>query len=205
MSFFPLVTATLLKSYPIRYLVLTAACARRVRRIQAGMVIVRICSRPLHARRMDGHQSKLQSNLFASIQTIEPGLYVPPLPHFPKGFHNQVVRIEDDGTSHAGAPATQQQQKAANEPNAGLVMLKKRGALTMVERADEAFSINVVSVRTQSTKTRMRTTKKHEEFIVRTRRKGEADIYVARRYGEFVRLAETVRFWSLSKSRQSAY
>lgn len=115
----------------------------------------------------------------------------------------EVVRIEDDGTSHAGAPATQ--QKAANEPNAGLVMLKKRGALTMVERADEAFSINVVSVRTQSTKTRMRTTKKHEEFIVRTRRKGEADIYVARRYGEFVRLAETVRFWSLSKSRQSAY
>ncbi|KAG0659904.1 hypothetical protein C6P46_004844 [Rhodotorula mucilaginosa] len=103
----------------------------------------------------------------------------------------EVVRIEDDGTSHAGAPATQQQQKAANEPNAGLVMLKKRGALTMVERADEAFSINVVSVRTQSTKTRMRTTKKHEEFIVRTRRKGEADIYVARRYGEFVRLAET--------------
>jgi hypothetical protein len=95
-SFFPLVTATLLKSYPIRYLVLTAACARRVRRIQAGMVIVRICSRPLHARRMDGHQSKLQSNLFASIQTIEPGLYVPPLPHFPKGFHNQVVRIEDE-------------------------------------------------------------------------------------------------------------
>ena len=29
-------------------------------------------------------------------QTIEPGLYVPPLPHFPKGFHNQVVRIEDE-------------------------------------------------------------------------------------------------------------
>ncbi|GAA5879573.1 hypothetical protein JCM3774_000289 [Rhodotorula dairenensis] len=102
----------------------------------------------------------------------------------------EVVRIEDDGTSHTGAPAT---QKAANEPNAGLVMLKKRGALTVVERADEAFSINVVSVRTQSTKTRMRTTRKHEEFIVRTRRKGEPDVYVARRYGEFVRLAETLR------------
>lgn len=115
------------------------------------------------------------------------------------GGREEVVRIEDDGTSHAGAPATQ--QKAANEPNAGLVMLKKRGALTMVERADETFSINVVSVRTQSTKTRMRTTKKHEEFIVRTRRKGEADIYVARRYGEFVRLAETVRSRSLSEER----
>ncbi|GAA5977052.1 hypothetical protein JCM10908_004837 [Rhodotorula pacifica] len=101
----------------------------------------------------------------------------------------EVVRIEDDGTSHTAAPATQK----VHEPNAGLVMLKKRGALTMVERADETFSINVVSVRTQSVKTRMRTTKKHEEFIVRTRRKGEADVYVARRYGEFVKLAETLR------------
>ncbi|GAA5855657.1 hypothetical protein JCM8547_001636 [Rhodosporidiobolus lusitaniae] len=28
--------------------------------------------------------------------TIEPGLYVPPHSNFPKGFHNQVVRIEDE-------------------------------------------------------------------------------------------------------------
>ncbi|GAA5902325.1 hypothetical protein JCM6882_000502 [Rhodosporidiobolus microsporus] len=30
------------------------------------------------------------------VITVEPGLYVPPLPHFPKGFHNQVVRLEDE-------------------------------------------------------------------------------------------------------------
>ncbi|BGP15230.1 aminopeptidase [Rhodosporidiobolus nylandii] len=30
------------------------------------------------------------------VITIEPGIYVPPLPHFPKGFHNQVVRLEDE-------------------------------------------------------------------------------------------------------------
>lgn len=32
----------------------------------------------------------------ARPQTIEPGVYVPPLAHFPKGFHNLVVRIEDE-------------------------------------------------------------------------------------------------------------
>ncbi|POY76521.1 hypothetical protein BMF94_0362 [Rhodotorula taiwanensis] len=107
------------------------------------------------------------------------------------GGREEVVRIEDDGTMHTGAPATQE-QATANVPNAGLVMMKKRGALTTVERHDEVFSINVVSVRTATTKSRMRT-KKHEEFIVRTRRKGIEDVYVARRYGEFVRLAETLR------------
>ncbi|GAA5882105.1 hypothetical protein JCM16303_005606 [Sporobolomyces ruberrimus] len=30
------------------------------------------------------------------VITIEPGLYVPPLPHFPKGFQNLSVRIEDE-------------------------------------------------------------------------------------------------------------
>lgn len=35
-------------------------------------------------------------SLFPRFQTIEPGLYVPPLPHFPKEFHNQTVRIEDE-------------------------------------------------------------------------------------------------------------
>lgn len=115
------------------------------------------------------------------------------------GGREEVVRIEDDGTMHTGAPATQE-QATANVPNAGLVMMKKRGALTTVERHDEVFSINVVSVRTATTKSRMRT-KKHEEFIVRTRRKGIEDVYVARRYGEFVRLAETVR--SLSSARST--
>ncbi|KAF9782088.1 peptidase M24 [Thelephora terrestris] len=30
------------------------------------------------------------------VITIEPGVYVPPLPHFPKEFHNIGIRIEDD-------------------------------------------------------------------------------------------------------------
>lgn len=105
----------------------------------------------------------------------------------------EVVRIEDDGTARTGAPATQNMAGGAApaELNGATVMMKKRGALTTAERAHEVFSINVVSVRTKSTKSRMRS-KKHEEFIVRTRRKGAEDVYVARRYGDFVRLAETV-------------
>lgn len=41
------------------------------------------------------HSFPTRPSLSAS-QTVEPGLYVPPLPHFPKGFHNQVVRLEDE-------------------------------------------------------------------------------------------------------------
>ena len=30
------------------------------------------------------------------VVTIEPGVYVPPLPEFPKAFHNMGIRIEDE-------------------------------------------------------------------------------------------------------------
>ncbi|BGP41652.1 hypothetical protein JCM10449v2_005643 [Rhodotorula kratochvilovae] len=100
------------------------------------------------------------------------------------GGNEEVVRIDDRGEFHAGAPATQ--------ASPALVGMKKRGALTAVEGKDDDFSINVVSVRQQAKKGRVRI-KTHEEFIVRTRRKGQSDVYVARRYGDFVRLAETLR------------
>ncbi|GAA5913816.1 hypothetical protein JCM6882_007707 [Rhodosporidiobolus microsporus] len=100
----------------------------------------------------------------------------------------EVVRIEDDGTMHAGAPASQQEQ---SPPGLGFGT-RKRGQLTTAEKKDEEFSINVVSVRNVVVKGRVRN-KAHEEFIVRTRRKGHDDVYVARRYGDFVRLAETLR------------
>ncbi|GAA5852283.1 hypothetical protein JCM9279_002489 [Rhodotorula babjevae] len=100
------------------------------------------------------------------------------------GGKEEVVRIDEHGEFHSGAPATQ--------ASAATVGMKKRGALTTVEGKDDDFSINIVSVRTQAKKSRMRI-KTHEEFLVRTRRKGQSDVYVARRYGDFVRLAETLR------------
>lgn len=55
------------------------------------------------------------------------------------------------------------------------------------------FDINVVSVRNVVTKGRIRS-RAHEEFIIRTRSGyGQPDIYVSRRYGDFARLAETLR------------
>ncbi|KAJ1032692.1 hypothetical protein NDA16_000714 [Ustilago loliicola] len=55
------------------------------------------------------------------------------------------------------------------------------------------FDINVVSVRNVVTKGRLRS-RAHEEFIIRTRRGyGQPDIYVSRRYGDFARLAETLK------------
>lgn len=100
------------------------------------------------------------------------------------GGREEVVRIEDDGSTHTGVPASQQEQ--------GALPVKKRGNLTKADTKEDNFSINVVSVRNMVVKGRIKN-KSHEEFIVRTRRKGKEDVFVARRYGDFVRLAETVR------------
>lgn len=35
-------------------------------------------------------------SLLSRSQTVEPGITVPPLAHFPKAFHNMTVRIEDE-------------------------------------------------------------------------------------------------------------
>ncbi|WWD18170.1 hypothetical protein CI109_102619 [Kwoniella shandongensis] len=55
-----------------------------------------------------------------------------------------------------------------------------------------AFEVNVVGVRMVVEKGRVRN-KSHEEFIIRTRRSGIADVFVSRRYGDFKRLAEELR------------
>ncbi|POY74093.1 hypothetical protein BMF94_2905 [Rhodotorula taiwanensis] len=47
----------------------------------------------LHDTRTFGRDEKIKAGM---VITIEPGLYVPPLAQFPKEFHNQVVRIEDE-------------------------------------------------------------------------------------------------------------
>lgn len=53
------------------------------------------------------------------------------------------------------------------------------------------FEVNVISVRTVTVKSRLRKSK-HEEFIVKTSRPNAPDVYVARRYGDFVSLSEIV-------------
>lgn len=94
----------------------------------------------------------------------------------------EVVRIEEDGTATAGVPASQSQAPE-----------RAKGAVAQAQvKTEEFFTINVVSVRNTVVKGRVRN-KTHEEFIVRTRRTGEEDVFVSRRYGDFVRLAETVR------------
>ncbi|GAA5975246.1 hypothetical protein JCM11641_004408 [Rhodosporidiobolus odoratus] len=47
----------------------------------------------LHDTRSFGREEKIKAGM---VITIEPGLYVPPHPNFPKAFHNQVVRLEDE-------------------------------------------------------------------------------------------------------------
>ncbi|MCO5596355.1 hypothetical protein L7F22_050416 [Adiantum nelumboides] len=56
------------------------------------------------------------------------------------------------------------------------------------------FDVNVIGVRTKTTKKgRLGRTRHHDEFIIRTRRPSQPDHFVSRRYGDFARLADTLR------------
>ncbi|KAM0789993.1 hypothetical protein ACM66B_005323 [Microbotryomycetes sp. NB124-2] len=101
----------------------------------------------------------------------------------------EVVRVEDDGHVTAGLPATQIKRF---EPVAGRSDNKRGSTSGVPGPKEEEFSINIVSVRNVVVKGRVRN-KSHEEFIVRTRQKGRDDIFVGRRYGDFKRLADTLR------------
>ncbi|KAL9934274.1 hypothetical protein V8E36_006730 [Tilletia maclaganii] len=56
----------------------------------------------------------------------------------------------------------------------------------------DTFEVNIIGVRTITTKGRLRN-RYHEEFIIRTRRPNQPEVCVSRRYGDFTRLAETLR------------
>ncbi|KAG8914147.1 hypothetical protein FRC00_000761 [Tulasnella sp. 408] len=56
----------------------------------------------------------------------------------------------------------------------------------------DVFEVNVVGVRSVVEKRTLRS-KAHDEFIIRTRRTGVPDIFVARRFGDFKTLWETLR------------
>jgi hypothetical protein len=58
----------------------------------------------------------------------------------------------------------------------------------------DAFEVNVIGVRSRKQKVgRLHRGKQHDEFIIRTRQTDAADVYVSRRYGDFARLADTLR------------
>lgn len=56
----------------------------------------------------------------------------------------------------------------------------------------EVFDVNVVAVRAITDKGRVRS-KIHEEFVIRTRRTGQPDVFVSRRYGDFKSLSDELR------------
>lgn len=56
------------------------------------------------------------------------------------------------------------------------------------------FDVNVIGVRTKKQKVgRLQRGKAHDEFIIRTRQPGGKETFVSRRYGDFARLADTLR------------
>lgn len=58
----------------------------------------------------------------------------------------------------------------------------------------QEFDVNVIGVRTRKSKAgRLHRSRTHEEFIIRTRQPSGKAIHVSRRYGDFIRLADTLR------------
>lgn len=103
------------------------------------------------------------------------------------GGREEVVRIDDRGVSSTGAPASQPQ--ASQQASSSSLP----AAFGNTAAKSQDFTINIVSVRNVVVRGTLRN-KGHEEFIVRTRRAGMEDVFVARRYGDFTRLAETVSY-----------
>ncbi|KAF8607628.1 hypothetical protein BDV93DRAFT_536552 [Ceratobasidium sp. AG-I] len=69
---------------------------------------------------------------------------------------------------------------------------RKKAAASGRNVRAEVFEVNVVAVRAITDKGRVRS-KVHEEFVVRTRRGGQPDVFVSRRYGDFKSLADELR------------
>ncbi|KAF8681509.1 PX-associated [Rhizoctonia solani] len=69
---------------------------------------------------------------------------------------------------------------------------RRRKAEAAGGKRPEVFDINVIAVRAVTDKGRVRS-KVHEEFVIRTRRTGQPDVFVSRRYGDFKSLADELR------------
>ncbi|KAK0553655.1 hypothetical protein OC845_001127 [Tilletia horrida] len=82
--------------------------------------------------------------------------------------------------------------KISEADSAKLSAIDRRIRAAVKGELAEMFEVNIVGVRTITTKGRLRN-RYHEEFIIRTRRSGQPEVYVSRRYGDFMRLAETLR------------
>ncbi|EIM88426.1 uncharacterized protein STEHIDRAFT_95601 [Stereum hirsutum FP-91666 SS1] len=72
------------------------------------------------------------------------------------------------------------------------IELLARKRARRIGKLHDVFEVNVVCVRTVVEKGRMRS-RVHEEFIIRTRRARQPDVFVSRRYGDFRTLADELR------------
>ncbi|KAG8889662.1 hypothetical protein FRB99_003969, partial [Tulasnella sp. 403] len=73
-----------------------------------------------------------------------------------------------------------------------LEALAKRRREKASKEVKDVFEINVIGVRSVVERRNLRS-RTHDEFIIRTRRTGQPDMFVARRFGDFKTLWETLR------------
>lgn len=95
----------------------------------------------------------------------------------------EILRIAEQDR---GRVIAAQERLRATTPGSKGVFSSASGAGT--------FDVNVIGVRSVTTKkSRLGRTRHHDEFIIRTRRSSQPDVFVSRRYGDFGRLADTLR------------
>lgn len=115
----------------------------------------------------------------------------PPVP--PKDDRNRRTSTSSAASARQRTPSSATAPRTPATPTtANSQFTNVTSTSTATEPSMSGFSVNVVGVRTITTKHRLGRKSKHEEFLVKTSRPGFQDVYVARRYGDFVGLSQLV-------------
>lgn len=110
--------------------------------------------------------------------------------------NESVVRI----TNQSGQPEIAVQQARLSQSKDKDLPPPPVTSQQRAQEQEKEFQVNVVTVRSIVVKGRLRNSSR-EEFIIRTRRAGREDVFVSRRYKDFYKLAEQVRFLFISPRR----
>lgn len=101
----------------------------------------------------------------------------------------EVVRIVDVKSAPVPPPSSSSSGAATSSATGQAV---PGTSATFMKASEANFQVNVVGIRTVTYRNKLGRKTNHEEFLVRTSRNGQPDVFVSRRYGDFVRLAGMV-------------
>jgi hypothetical protein len=93
-----------------------------------------------------------------------------------------------------GGSQTEEVLQIADRDRGRIFAAQDRYSSRQFGMGEGQFDVNVIGVRSVlAKKGRLGRSKAHDHFIIRVRRPGQRDTFVSRRYGDFARLADTLR------------